>query len=43
MVTGLTAATLVIADWIEPVGETTPLLTGVTALEDVLLNTGGTT
>ena len=36
--TGLTTATLVTADWMELIGEAAPLLTGVTALESVLLN-----
>ena len=36
--TGLTTATLVTADWIELIGEAEPLLTGVIALEGVLLN-----
>lgn len=43
MVTGLTTATLMMADWMELIGETTLLLTGITALEGVLLNTDDTT
>jgi len=39
LMTGLTTAALVMADWTEPIGETTPLLTEVTALEGVVLNT----
>jgi len=37
--TGLTTATLVVAGWTELIEETTPLLTGVAALEGVELNT----
>jgi len=39
LMTGLTTATLVMAYWTELIGETTPLLTGVAALESVVLNT----
>jgi len=39
LMTGLTTALLVMADWTELIGETTPLLTEVAALEGVVLIT----